>query len=485
MKDWLSRNIEGRTGGDARTNKRFNGLGSQSTSFIAAIFAIIALLAMATVITPIQLSMIANAATANLVVISKDSNGNSISGYYTTVSQSGSVKATGYTPASFTLPAGTYVVSVSDYGGYYFNHWSDGSTSRTHSVTVTTTGTITLTAIYSTSAPATTTIIVKTRYVDGTYFNGAVVDLKQNGVKIASKTSPATFTVNVGQTYSIVPGDTTTATFKQWKNGLTARERTFTASSTSTTYYAIYSKVPSSGGSCSGSAGGANTVKVVTCALDGTPLTGFYTNLRLNGNIMADGYTPKTFTMTPGNTYVVVLYWCCDYQFRHYSDGTLTRYYEVTPSSSGKLIKGLYELVPASQAAKLNVIAKDTNGKVIGSTTTNPDGTISTQPGMWMWLTPPGASSPYTGAYTGSSSTPFVIFNGKTYTVTMSSFGSYQFDHWQDNGSTNPKRAFSMNGDSINNVAVYRIVASATATATSSDASGQQPPQFIDVDHHR
>jgi hypothetical protein len=188
--------------------------------------------------------------------------------------------------------------------------------------------------------------------------------------------------------------------------------------------------------------------------------------------------------MTPGNTYVVVLYWCCDYYFRHYSDGTLTRYYEVTPSSSGILLKGLYESVPASQAAKLNVIAKDTNGNVIGGTTVNPDGSISTQPGMWMWLTPPGDSLAYTGAYTGSSSTPFVIFNGKTYTITMSSFDKYVFDHWQDNSSTNPKRAFAMNGDSVNNVAIYRIVSSATASAASSDSStSARPPVFIDVDH--
>jgi hypothetical protein len=569
-------------------------IGSSVPPLYLAVFAITTILGMTLVAGPLQMAIYVNAATANLVVNSKDSSGNTITGYYTTVSQSGTVKATGYTPASFTLAAGTYSVSVSDYGGYYFNHWSDGSTSRSHSVTLTTTGVVTLTAIYSKSSGSTTaSYAIKTKYTDGTSFTGALITLKQNGVKVASKYSPAYFTLNVGQTYTASPSDTSFAKFSKWSDGSTTRDKTFTVVAAGNTLYAVYTRVadfkisaspttlsvsagnsgsstvtltsvnsfassvalsvsPSisgvttsitptsqtlaSGGTtsstlkisttssatpgtykinvkgtsgttshsttvtltitassstgCPGTAAGANTVTVVTCSLDGTKtLTGFYTNLRLNGNIIADGYTPKTFTMTPGNTYVVVLYWCCDQYFRHYSDGTLTRYYVVTPGSSGILVKGMYESVPASQAAKLNVIAKDTNGNVIGGTTTNPDGSISTQPGMWMWLTPPGSSTPYTGAYTGSSSTPFTIFNGKTYTLTMSSFDKYQFDHWQDNGSTNPTRAFTMNGDSVNNVAIYRIVSTATAasastaTASSESSSSMDPPPFIDVDH--
>jgi hypothetical protein len=142
------------------------------------------------------------------------------------------------------------------------------------------------------------------------------------------------------------------------------------------------------------------------------------------------------------------MYWCCDYEFRHYSDGILTRYHEVTADpTKGIALEANYELVPASQAAKLNVIAVDENGNQIGGTTGSAeDGTLVAKPGMWMWLTPPGASSPYSGAYSSSSSTPFRVFNGQTYTITMSSFDQYVFDHWQDNVSnTNPTRAFTLN----------------------------------------
>ena len=328
-------------------------------------------------------------------------------------------------------------------------------------------------------AASQTTITVKTKYDNGSSFSGATVVLKKDGIKIDSKPSPATFTVTVGEKYTVSPRDSSSAKFKQWSSGSTVRDKVVTATTTAKTLTAIYAKTGTTG-SCSGGIAGANTVTVVSCTLDGTPLPGMYVNIRENGNIIADGYTPKTFSLTPGKEYVVVLYWCCDYYFRHYSDGTLTRYHVVTANSNGILLKGLYEQVPSSQAAKLNVIAKDTTGKVIGGTTTNPDGSIAAEPGMWMWLTPPGASSPYTGAYTGSSSTPFVVYDGKTYKVTMSSFDRYQFDHWQGTGSTNPTRSFAMNGDSVNNVAIYRIVNSASMSA---QTSSTEPPPFIDVDN--
>ncbi|HKU50142.1 MAG TPA: hypothetical protein VJP79_09345, partial [Nitrososphaera sp.] len=332
-------------------------------------------------------------------------------------------------------------------------------------------------------AASLTTITVKTKYDTGNSFSGATVILKKNGVKVDSKPSPATFTVTVGAKYTVTPKDTSTASFEQWTSGSTVRERAVTATTTAKTLTATYEKTTPTTSSCSGTAHGANTVTVVSCTLDGASIPGMYVNLRENGNIIADGYTPKTFNLTPGKDYVVVLYWCCDYYFRHYSDGTLTRYYTVTGESTGILLKGMYERVPASQAAKLNVIAKDTAGNVIGGTTSNPDGSISAEPGMWMWLTSPGASSPYTGAYTGSSSTPFVVFEGKTYKVTMSSFDKYQFDHWQDTGSTSPNRSFSMSGDRENNVAIYRIVSSssATASAASTESGSMEPPPFIDV----
>ena len=88
---------------------------------------------------------------AALSVNSVDSNGNAITGYWTVVSQGSSTVQTGFTPLSTTLTSGTYSVSVSDYGSFAFSHWSDGTITRVHSVTISSSA-VSLTAVYSGSS---------------------------------------------------------------------------------------------------------------------------------------------------------------------------------------------------------------------------------------------------------------------------------------------------------------------------------------------
>ena len=47
---------------------------------------------------------------------------------------------------------------------------------------------------------------------------------------------------------------------------------------------------------------------------------------------------------------------------------------------------------------------------------------------------------------------------GSTQEIQMNSYQQYQFGFWQDNGSTDPIREFTMNGDSLNNIAIYNII---------------------------
>lgn len=70
-----------------------------------------------------------------LLINTEELNGNPLFGYYTILSQSGSAIASGFSPLSFTLNSGQeYQVAVADYGNYVFDHWSDGSTDRFHTV---------------------------------------------------------------------------------------------------------------------------------------------------------------------------------------------------------------------------------------------------------------------------------------------------------------------------------------------------------------
>jgi len=112
--------------------------------------------------------------------------------------------------------------------------------------------------------------------------------------------------------------------------------------------------------------------------------------------------------------------------------------------------------VPLSMAASLNFIAQFPNGTQIGGTK-EVNGSIITSPGMWLVLEPAGSTKPFTGAYTGSSSLPFTLFNDKKYTVEMTSYGDTRFSYWKDNNSTNPIRTIALKGNATY-IAIYNDV---------------------------
>ncbi len=100
-----------------------------------------------------------SATSYTLTVRSADSSGKTTTGMPTTIKSSGgTVLKTGYTPLTFAGNAGAaYSVTVADSGGTKFDHWDNGATSRTRSVTLSKDTTVT--AYYgaqaSTSPPAT------------------------------------------------------------------------------------------------------------------------------------------------------------------------------------------------------------------------------------------------------------------------------------------------------------------------------------------
>jgi hypothetical protein len=401
--------------------------------------------------------------------------------------QSGSTTTSGFTPQTFTVTSGQqYTITPSDYTNAYFSQWSDGSTSRARTVTATSTAT-SLMAIYTSTqggggGGSGASLTVNAVDSSNNALTGYYVEVDQGKSKVASGYTPASFNLPAG-TYDVGVGDYGGYYFNHWSDGTSGRLYAATISASKTTALtAVYSTTQGGGGSGGGTQGAPDTVTVVSTDLNGNPLTGEYVNLRLNGNIIATGYTPVTFNLQEGQQYVVVAYWYGEYYFRHYTDGTLTRYHYLNADpTKGITYTAVYEDVPAAQAARLNVHAYDTNGNLIGGTSGSAEnGTLIANPGMWETLTPPGATAPYTGAYSDSSSTPFTIFNHKTYTIAMDSYGNYQFDHWQDNGSTNPVRSFAMNGDSINNIAVYRIVSSSSTTTHTAMMAGPPYPWFDD-----
>jgi hypothetical protein len=206
---------------------------------------------------------------------------------------------------------------------------------------------------------------------------------------------------------------------------------------------------------------------------NGSTLTGFTVDLRVDGNPVQNGFTPVTFSgLKTGVQYQVVVYWYGNYYFREFSNGDLNRYALVTLNASQDSVSltGLYQYIPPSQEASLNIIAQFPNGTQIGTTFNNTD-YIQHTPGMWLTVTPPGSAQPFTGSYTGGSILPFILLKGQTYTVEMTAgYGNVHFLHWKDNNSTDLSRKVQLNSGA-SYTAVYVEIASTTSRASTTSTT--------------
>ncbi|MDG6999508.1 MAG: hypothetical protein JRN15_10380 [Nitrososphaerota archaeon] len=213
-----------------------------------------------------------------------------------------------------------------------------------------------------------------------------------------------------------------------------------------------------------------------------------YVELRINGTDVDTGYTPVTFSnLQFGVQYGVVVYWFAPNYIRYINDSLtgmdLQRYDLVTLNQSNPTdtLTAVYENVPTSQAATLNIFAEYPNGTLIGSAAVV-NGYDLHSSGMWLTVTPPFQSTPYTGTFTGGSILPFTFFNNETYTVQMaaSSCGPDQnlsgqiigivynvFSHWQNNNSTSVSQSITLSGNDTW-TAIYNQVTPAPCSGSTS-----------------
>lgn len=177
--------------------------------------------------------------TYEIIVNSADMSGNAKTGMYTTIKEGGATLKAGFTPLSFTGKAGaTYSVTVADYGSSRFDHWDNGSTTRTRILTLDADSAVT--AFYRTpaltlnptSGPADTSV-----YVTGIHFypNSSVVVTygdEQKSVASATADSAGSFGVSFAApglgtgTHSLSVMDA-----KGWKATATFEETATTLSS--------------------------------------------------------------------------------------------------------------------------------------------------------------------------------------------------------------------------------------------------------------
>src|SRR2546427_1141892 len=227
-----------------------------------------------------------------------------------------------------------------------------GSTSTTSSATTTTTTATTTvsttsTTTSTTSGNGTPNLTINTQDTTGVALTGYWTELSQNGQVLANGYTPATYTLNSGQTYTLEADGFASCTFDHWVdtnspnnlrdisiisdtsltavlncgNTVTTTTTTTTATTTSTT------------STTTTTLAGFSQISVSTVNSAGAPINGYYTTLWQNGVMLQWCYSPCSFVVSNGQTYQVAV---ADYggeTFSHWSDGITNIFHTVTLGS--------------------------------------------------------------------------------------------------------------------------------------------------------
>ena len=187
------------------------------------------------------------------------------------------------------------------------------------------------------------------------------------------------------------------------------------------------------------------TLTVNSKDTSGNPITGYWTVLYdgSNGSVQRTSFTPATFTLTAGLPYQIGMGNYGSYYFDHWEDNLSTTNPRSISLSTNTVLTAVYRTSPLppppSNTYTLAVQSVDTAGNAInGYWTVLYDGT--------------------NGNVLKTSFTPafFSLNSGQQYRIGMGNYGSYYFDHWEDNLSTTNSRSVSITGDTTL-TAVYRI----------------------------
>lgn len=152
--------------------------------------------------------------------------------------------------------------------------------------------------------------------------------------------------------------------------------------------------------------------------LNGNPVSGLWTTVASNGNIVATGYTPLTFAGNTGAQYTVTVSNYGQYTFSHWENGN------TDPSRTVVLTQSMTLIASYSTSVSISVQSINLSGSAFSG----------------MWTTVSDGGNTVASGFTPMS---FVGSSGSTYTVCVANYQNYVFDHW-DNLSTNPCRVVTL-----------------------------------------
>jgi hypothetical protein len=345
-----------------------------------------------------------------LTVSSVDQYGNAADGMWMEVKKAGATVSSGFTPFTLTLEQSTYTVSASDYGQVTFDHWSDGTSSNT--ATLSLSSDRTLTAHYN-SGPTTSALLASLSADTVSAAAGSTITFSASAT---GGTSPYTWSVNYGD------GSSSTL------SSASSMSKTYSAAGT---YSAVATAKDSSGRTATSSpvtiaiseASSILTVKTVDAA--GNPLNGYYTTLSQGDSQVQSAFSPAQFSLAAGQTYQVSVSDYGDYAFSRWDDGSTARTKTISIDSPTPLIA---HYITARSEVELTVRTAGLYGSPIT--------------GLWTVIEDSGST------ITGFSPVKYQAQSGNRYTVTVADYGNYVFDHWE-NGSKDRSRSVTPDDDMV------------------------------------
>jgi len=167
--------------------------------------------------------------------------------------------------------------------------------------------------------------------------------------------------------------------------------------------------------------------------LNGDSLSGYYTVLYQGGSIISSGFTPTTFGLDDGQSYVVQVdnYGSCD--FDHWADTGNTNPSRLISVQSNTQIAAIYNCGGGSSKVTINSI--DQKGNPLS--------------GFYIALLEGGNV-----IATGFTTTAFTASAGASYGLQADSYGNCTFSNWSDGVRGNP-RWFTATGGLQSFTAVY------------------------------
>ena len=344
---------------------------------------------------------------SNIVVNSLTVNGGLLEMWTSIVADDGEGNA-GITPLAFAGQEDkTYTVTVDNFQGLVFDHWEDGSTNRTRTVSLQGDNkSAYLTAYYRVeSVPGLVDVTVDAYTLDGTEVRGLWSTIEPLDGEASGGHTPATYAATSGVAYAVAAHDSDIYVFDHWEDGSTNRTRTVTAIS-DTTLTAYYRTSPA-------------VLTVKSADLSGSVLNGMYaTVVPINNSTIKAAFTNSAYVGYVGSAYKVTASDYAGMAFDHWEDGTTSRSRTIMLYGD-RDITAYYNTGNSVMALTPAVHVSKDEGADLTVNTVSLDGADLN---MWSIVQPQGAGR---------------------YTVFVHDYDGYTFDHWED-GSTNRTRTLTI-----------------------------------------